>query len=214
MRHLLTVGLLMTLAFRMGAFADDLKGVLWMENFSSFGVGPASCFSKTAEIREEDGKTYLHAPSYTGIGTDYVGARQWHEYDLSFRFRFAEPRRRFLGIYIKWGGKQRGDVAFFRHGVSFREKALTLRCDTKETDTKEKYAQTFTYAEKGWPPFEADRWYSAEMKVRDTRLIVAVSDGDRTVTLADTDVPSGNGGLQFYLVTKMDITDLRVIEHE
>ncbi len=193
--------------------STDAANVLWTEDFRSFDVGPVPCLSETAEIREQGGRKHLHAPSYTGLGTDFCGARLWHEYDLSFRFRFAEPARRHLGLYIKWGGKQRDDVEFFRHAVSFRENSLTLSCDTKDADAARRYKQTFPYADSDWQPFEADRWYTAHLKVRDKRLVVVVSDGEKTATLADTDVPAGNGSLRFYLVSKMDITDLRVVEH-
>ena len=202
----------------LGGLAVD--NVLYQEDFSSFPVDqrPAG-FNATCLVKEEDGTKYLSYP-LPGFGyifqpnmTKYLGSQKWQDIELSFRFRFPDPKKNGFSLILKSQGNRPAGVKYLLYYVGIKSDGAEATAQGASKEDAEKYGiKKVAFADKGLPPLEAGKWYKAKVVVKNGFLDFSLGNGGNMLNTLEGNVLPGGGGIDFLTYTPLDLADIRVVE--
>ena len=217
-KHICRAVLLALATIPLAGLAVD--NVLYQEDFSSFPVDqrPAG-FNAKCLVKEEDGARYLSYPLpafgyiFQPNMTKYLGSQKWQDIELSFRFRFPDPKKNGFSLILKSQGDRPAGVKYLLYYVGIKSDGAEATAQGASKEDAEKYGiKKVAFAEKGLSPLEAGKWYKTKVVVKGASLELSLENGGTMVQLFSGEVMPGGGGIDFLTYTPLDLADIRVVE--
>ncbi len=204
-----TVLLCVTVWLAAAAIAEEPVQLYWSEDFTRFNVGVAGGFGENCEIREENGRKYMHGTGRMLGNLAYFGAEQWQDYSFRFRFRFTQK----VGFYplVKSRGR-REDADYYWYYVNIGRDRITFKCHGLADELAEEQPNAvFTFADAGLDPLEAGTWYTIDIRSTYDRISVKLAEnGSAMKEVASVATVPGDGGVGILSYAPIDIADIVV----
>lgn len=188
----------------------DRGNLLWREDFGRYAVGskPARYGVGRGEVlADADGRKFFRVSGGVMGGFDYFGAKQWRDYDLAFKLRFADKFHLYLSVK-SWGRRYGSNYDWYY--LRFSPDAIAPNAHNLQegaTDPTERV--------KIEPPLACDLWHEVLVGVTLSNVTVTVSSpGEEAPQLLfDQAVLPGTGGIDFrFTGGVVDLADMAVYE--
>lgn len=195
------------------------ESVLLKEDFSNYQLNqrPAG-FNKNCLIKEEGGRKYLSYPGGYGLIFDrdmmtYLGAQKWRNLEVSFRFRFTDPKKTGFSLVLKSGGFRPEGIKYLLYYVGIMNDGVQATLQGAGKEEAEKYSiPKAVFAGKGLPLIEAGKWYKGKALVKDGSIEFLLEKDGRFLNVLSGNVLPGGGGIDFLTYNPVDLSDILVVE--
>ncbi len=146
-------------------------------------------------------------------------ARNWINYETSFKFRFPEKsgRNPYFAVQLRSGGIRFGTGDKYLYiGVDFRPNGCSAVVRNRKAKPSFIQLGHRTWRELNMPSLEPGKWHEAKIRLVDCKLYVWVEREGKMIELLDCNVPLGGGYVNFLtyknFVGTLDIADLELKE--
>lgn len=199
------------------------ESVLFKEDFASYQVDqrPAG-FNKSCIVKEENGRKFLSYPGGYGLILDsnmmkYFGAQKWRDIELSFRFRFTDPKKIGFSTVLKSGGFRPEGVKYLLYYVGIRQDsvdAIPMNSTASKEEIERCTIKKVLFIDKGLQPLQVGQWYTAKAIVKDSSLAFFLEKDGQMLNVFNGESMPGGGGIDFLTYNPVDFADIIVIEPE